>query len=182
MSERTPRRLDAEGLWQYALRALGRRAHSIAELRQKLLARAQCASDVAGILTRLKQSGYLDDRRYAEGFAASRLDNQGFGKRRVLSDLRRRRVAPPVAERAVQEAYQGVDEIQLIEDFLRRKFRHAPLKVYLAEPKNLAAAYRRLRGAGFSPGNALRVLKRYAREPELLDSIEEGEEEENRGL
>jgi len=182
MPERMPRRLDAEGLWQCALRALGRRAHSIGELREKLLGRAQRASDVAGVLTRLKQSGYLDDRRYAEGFSASRLENQGFGKSRVLRDLRRRRVAPPVAEKAVQEAYQGVDEIQLIEDFLRRKFRKTPLETHLAEQKNLAAAYRRLRAAGFSSTNALRVLKRYAREPECLDSMEGEEEQEDRGL
>jgi len=179
VSERRPRRLDAEGLWECALRALARRAHSAGELREKLLGRAQRASDVPGILARLKQSGYLNDQRFAEGYSASRLENQGFGKSRVLRDLRRRRVAPAVAEKAVQEAYREVDEIELIEDFLRRKFRNLALGTHLAEPKNLASAYRRLRGAGFSAGNALRVLKRYAREPELLDSMEE---EEERGL
>lgn len=71
-----------------------------------------------------------------------------------------------------------MDEIQLIEAFLRRKYRNTPLNTYLAERKNLAAAYRRLRGAGFSSGNVIGVLKRLAGEPELLDSLEEPEEEE----
>jgi len=50
MNERTPRRLDSEALWQYALRALAGRAHSAGDLRQKLERRAERAGDVAGIL------------------------------------------------------------------------------------------------------------------------------------
>lgn len=178
MGERASRRLDAEALFEYALGVLSARAHSIAELREKLLRRAERTQDVPSVLTRLKQCGYLDDRSFATSFSVSRLENQGLGGRRVLSDLRKRRVAPQVAEKAVQEAYRGVDEIQLIEAFLRRKYRNRPLNTYLAERKNLAAAYRRLRGAGFSPGNVISVLKRFAGEPELLDSVEERDEEE----
>jgi regulatory protein len=180
MAERTPRRLVANSLWDYALRLLGGRAHSTGELREKLLRRAECAEDVAPILLRLKQRGYLDDRRFAESYSAARLENQGFGKARVLSDLRRKRVAPKLAEDAVAGVYSGADEVVLIEDYLRRKFRGKQLETWLAEPKNLAAAYRRLRTAGFAAGNSIRVLKRFAAEPELLDSFE-GEEDAEGG-
>ena len=100
-------------------------------------------------------------------------ENQGLGKIRVLRELRQRRIAPQLAERAVTEAYRGTDEVRLIEDFLRRKFRTTPLTEYLAEPRHLASAYRKLRLAGFSSAASLRVLKRFASEPELLDSLEE---------
>jgi regulatory protein len=173
MGQRTPRRLDSEALWQYALRALGGRAHSVSELRQKLDRRAACAGDVPAVLARLKDYGFLDDKRYAEAVATWRLESQGLGKARALSDLRRRRVAPTVAEKAVAEIYREADEVALIEAFLRRKFRATPLDAFLAEPKHLASAYRRLRTAGFSSANSLRVLKRFAREPELLDGLEE---------
>lgn len=177
MSERTPRRLTANELWDYALRALGVRAHSIGELRDKLLRRAERAEDVAPLLAKLKECGYLDDRRFAESYSTARLENQGLGKSRVLSDLRRKRVAPKLAEEAVHSVYGGTDEVALIEDYLRRKLRGKALESWLAEPKNLAAAYRRLRTAGFTGGNSIRVLKRFAAEPELLDSLEgEGEE------
>jgi regulatory protein len=173
MSERTPRRLDSEALWQYALRVLGGRAHSAAELRQKLERRAERAADIAGVLARLKECGYLDDKRYAEAVASWRLDSQGLGKARALSDLRKRRVAPSVAEKAVAKVYSETDEVALIETFLHRKYRGVALDVFLAEPKNLASAYRRLRVAGFTSDNSLRVLKRFAREPELLDGLED---------
>ena len=157
MPERGPRRLGAEALWKFALTALGARAHSIGELREKLGRRAQRAGDVDSILSRLKQSGYLNDRSYAESYSAARLENQGLGKIRVLRDLRRRRVAPPVAERAVEAAYRGSDEIKLIEDFVRRKYRKARPEAFLADPRDLAAAYRRLLRAGFGPANVIQT-------------------------
>ncbi len=181
MSGRTPRRLDAEALWEYALHALGGRAHSVGELRQKLHRRAERAEDVAAVLVRLKEHGYLNDQRYAEAVASSRLESHGLGKGRALSDLRKRRVAPAVAEKAVAKVYAESDEVALVEAFLRRKYRTVALNEFLSEPKNLASAYRRLRTAGFSSANSLRVLKRFAREPELLDGLEEdstGDEEE----
>jgi regulatory protein len=173
LNQRDPRRLDSEALWHYALRALGGRAHSVGELRQKLERRAERAGDVAGVLARLKEHGYLDDKQYAEAVAAWRLDSQGLGKARALSDLRKKRVAPSVAEKAVGKVYADTDEVALIEAFLRRKYRNVALDVFLTEPKNLAAAYRRLRVAGFGSSNSLRVLKRFAREPELLDGLED---------
>jgi regulatory protein len=172
MPPRTPRRLDSEALFEYALRSLSARAQSIGELRQKLQRRAENSADVPPVLARLKESGYLDDRRYAESLASSRLENQGLGKARVLNDLRKRRIAPAVAEKAVSEAYKETDEIKLIEDYLRRKYRNTAFDQFLADPKNLAAAYRRLRMAGFSSGNCVRVLKRFAAEPEILDGLE----------
>jgi hypothetical protein len=87
--------------------------------------------------------------------------------------LRKRRAAPSVAEKAVAKVYSEADEVALIEAFLRRKYRSVTLDVFLAEPKNLASACRRLRVAGFGSANSLSVLKRFAREPELLDGLED---------
>jgi regulatory protein len=172
MDERTPRRLDRDGLWTYALRALGGRAYSTGEMREKLRRRAARAEDVDDTLSRLKESGYLDDRRFAEGFAAARLSNDRFGRTRVLQDLRVRRVAPALAEKTVGEVYRDVDEPALIEEWIRRKYRLVPREALFQEDKDMAAAYRRLLRAGFHSGEILRVLKKFARNPELLDSFE----------
>ena len=177
MDERTPRHLDAERLSNYALRALGGRAHSIGEMREKLARRAERAQDVETVLARLKDSQYLDDRRFAEGFATARLSNERFGKTRVLQDLRHRRVAPALAEKTVHAVYENVDESALIEEWIRRKYRTTPREGLFREDKDLASAYRRLLRAGFRTGEIVRVLKRFAKNPELLDSFEPPEEE-----
>ncbi len=179
MPRKPPQPLDQQALLEYALRRLAGRPHSVAEIRQKLVARAAEPADVTAVLERLKEYGYINDQRLSENFAAARLQNEGFGKARVVRDLRKKRVAPAVADRAVSEVYRGADEVALIEAFLRRKYRGKALDAFLAEPKNLASAYRRLRVAGFSSGNAVRVLKRFASEPDTLDAIEENPQEQD---
>ena len=141
-------------------------------MRQKLRTRAARAEDIDTTIARLKEYGYLDDRRFAESFTASRLENQGFGKTRVAQDLRSRRVAPALAETTVRKAYENVDEVALIEDYIRRKYRSKPREALFREEKDLASAYRRLMRAGFASANAIRALKRFAANPELLDNFE----------
>ena len=70
-----------------------------------------------------------------------------------------------------------VDEVRLIEAFLARKFRNKPLAVHLEGPRHMASVYRKLRLAGFSSGNAIRVLKRYAERADELASLEDEEPE-----
>jgi regulatory protein len=168
MSSRSRKKLDAAALWDYALGALGRRALSAGELRVRLENRAADAADVAKTITKLKEYGYLNDERFAESFSQARLEREGFGRQRVIRDLRSRRVAPGVAERAAMKTYEGTDETALAEEFVARKYRSKNLREYLAEPKNLAAAYRRLRYAGFGSAVSIRVLKRYSEQADEL--------------
>src|SRR3984957_3789519 len=175
MAKRQPQPLDRAKLLNVALRALGGRAHSSGELRDKLRRRAQNDQDVDAVLGELKEAGYLNDQRFAENYASARLENQGLGKMRVLRDLRQRRIAPKLAEQVTEKTYQQTDEAKLIEEFLRRKFRGKELGVYLSDQKNLAGAFRRLRYAGFSAGQSIRVLKRFASQPEVLDALESEE-------
>jgi regulatory protein len=178
MGPKQPRRLESGELWAYALKALGGRAHSTGELREKLRRRAAKAEDIEPVLSRLKDYGYLDDRRYAESYAAARLSNEKLGSARVVRDLRQRRVAPGLAEKSVNQAYREVKEEELIEDWVRRKYRLAPKENLFREDKDLAAAYRRLLRAGFRTSDIARVLKRFARNPDLLDDVALPEEAE----
>jgi len=177
MSERRARTLTGEALWAYALKLLAGRAHSIGELRDKMRRRAAEPEEVDGMLARLKELGYLDDRRFAEGFAAARLNTERLGRVRVVRDLRQRRVAPALAESTVANVYRDVNEAELIEEWIRRKYRMASREGLFQEDKELAGAYRRLVRAGFRSGEILRVLKRFAKNPELLDAFEPAEDE-----
>jgi regulatory protein len=173
MAFRTPKPLDVEGLMNYAARALSARAYTVSELKTRLKKRAARAEDVETVLGRLKEAGVVNDRRFAGSFAEWRRESQGMGKTRVLRDLMARRVAPAVAKQAVDAAFEGVDEIGMIEAFLKRKYRGKDLGALLQEQKELASAFRKLRGAGFSTGNSILVLKRYAAEAEQLEEINE---------
>lgn len=170
---KAPKPLDLNGLMAYSARILSSRAQSISELKAKLKRRAARQEDVDEVLRRLKEFGYLNDRKLADSLASWKRENHGVGKTRVLRDLLARRVAPAVAKQAADAAYSQADEIAMIESYLARKYRGKNLGALLAEEKHLASAFRKLRTAGFSAGNSIRVLKRYAAEAERLEEMED---------
>jgi regulatory protein len=165
--------LSAEALWSYALKALGARAQSTGEMRQKLIGKAERPADVEHTIARLRDYGYLNDTRFAENYAGARLENEGLGKSRVLRDLRERKVSTSLAQSTVNRLYGRLDEMELIADFIRRKIKtKEPLPEALEDQRILGNVYRKLLRAGFSSSNAIGALKRIAKKQDLLDSFE----------
>ena len=176
--------LDADSLYESAVKALGRRARSSGEMRELLRKRKGGKSEIEAVVQRLKENGYLDDTRFARAFVAARLENDLHGQARVRRDLKARRVKPEIAEAALQRGFEAVDEGQLLRNHLRRKVR---LSRPLNKPSAVAALYRRLLRAGFRSDTIVRELKGLlggslyqapaATEPvrwdELLDSLPE---------
>ena len=157
-----PAKLSEDALWDHALKQLSRRAHSSNELRNKLSQRAESPAAVTAVMQKLREYGYTDDQKYSEAFASSRLQNEGFGKFRVLRDLQSKRVSSNVAAEAVAKVFEGADEKELIDAYLARKYRAVVLHDFLQQDKNVASAYRRLRTAGFSSSATLAALKRHS--------------------
>lgn len=170
-----PRKLDPEELRDYALKLLASRALSVAQLKEKLRRRASDPESIDPLIAQLKEYGALNDRRYAESFSTNRASSGSHGSQRVLSELLKRKVAPKIAQKAVQNAFQDTNEPEMIAAWLERKYRNQNLSELLQEPARLASVYRRLRVAGFSSGASVRVLKRFAAEAGQLESLEDAE-------
>src|ERR1022692_3010217 len=157
MKERKRPRLDAAALWEYALRVLAGRAHSTGDLRQKLRGKAERAADVDPTIARLKEYGYLNDRKFAESFAAARLENEGLGKMRVLADLSRRRVAAAGAPDSGGKVFEDINYQALEQNFVRRKFRMAYKENLFQDEKQMASAYPRLPRTGVQTAATIAV-------------------------
>ena len=80
-----------------ALRLLGPREHSRAELADKLQRRGHDPAAVAGLLDEMEHAGLVDDTRFARLFAAARA-GRGQGPVRIRRDLAARGVAPKAVE------------------------------------------------------------------------------------
>ena len=171
-----PRKLAAEELFEFAVKLLTLRGHSTGELRTKLGRKAASRGDVDVAIARLNDVGYLDDKRYAESYASARVENEGFGRMRVLQDLRTRRISGKLAEQAVDQALEGRSESELIDAYIDRKMSSLVAAGPIEDEKKLATAYRRLRRAGFTSGGILAALKRKAASPELVNDAPEEEE------
>src|SRR5205807_10069361 len=91
-----PRQLETEAeLYDIAVRALMRRAHSIHEMKQKLEHRSDNKLLVQVVKARPKENGMIDDARYAKQFARQRTETRKQGKYRHARDPR----APRVSDR-----------------------------------------------------------------------------------
>jgi regulatory protein len=178
-----PRKLAAEELFEYAVKALAARGYSSGDLRNKLRLRAVDLADIDATIDRLREIGYLNDQRFAESYASARLANEGFGRMRILTDLRAHRISGELADGAVELALEGKPEAELIDAYIERRMPSltgpdpaAPDRK--KEEKKLATAYRRLRRAGFSSGATLAALKKKTASPELVEEFPEEEETE----
>jgi regulatory protein len=124
---------------------------------------------VDGVIDRLTDIGYLNDQRFAENYANARVENEGFGRMRLLNDLKTRRVSGEMAGQAVERALEGKSEAELIDAFIERRMSSIAAGGPIEDEKKLAAAYRKLRRAGFTSGPVLSALKRIAARSENLD-------------
>jgi regulatory protein len=168
---RKARKLAAEELFEYAVKALGARSYSTADLSAKLRLRAAHLPDIEATIARLKDIGYLDDSRYADSFASSRVANDGFGRMRILMDLQAHRVPRELAEGAVEKALTGLTEAEQIQAYIERRMP----SLVLDDERKLASAFRRLRRAGFSTSPVLAALKRIAAKPDMIEDFPEEE-------
>jgi regulatory protein len=177
VTPRSQSKLAPDQLWEYALRLLSQRAYSTGELRTKLATRAETAAVLNEVMAKLKEYEIVDDKKFAELYAASRRDNERFGKLRILRELKARKVPQAVAERAVAKIFSHVDEEALATQHLERKYRGSNLTEFLQEESRLASAFRRLRRAGFSTSSSIAVLKRFSSRASELESLPEEPEE-----
>lgn len=167
--------LNEQGLYEYAVGALGRRMRTEAELRRLMTARVEPGEHgqevMAAVLVRLREYGFLNDASYAETYARLRHENEKLGQRRVRQDLQRKGVAADLVEEAVTARYQGTDEEALVRAHLEQKRLKKP-----TNEKEAARVMRRLVTAGFSVGAIYKVLRRWDVAEETLAQLENMEE------
>jgi len=173
MSFPRPRKLESEDeLYEYAVGALARRMRSVAEMKRLLRARVEADTELGQalvelIICRLKDQGYLNDSRYASAFSTFRRDNEKFGRRRVITDLKAKGVHGEVIDKAIGDVYGEVDEEQLARQHLRRKRLEKP-----KDQKQAARIFRQLVRAGFSSKVIFRILKKWDVDEDLLSALE----------
>jgi regulatory protein len=159
-------------LYEYAVGALARRMRTVAELKRLLRSRVEADTEygrtlVELIIRRLKDNGYLNDSQYAAYFSSLRRDNQKFGRLRVVTDLKAKGVHGDVIDKAVDAAFDGVNEEKQAREYLRRKRIEKP-----KDQKQAARIFRQLVRAGFGSRTIFSILKRWNVDDETLGALE----------
>jgi regulatory protein len=168
-----PKQTDSEAvLYEYAVGALSRRMRSVAELKRLLRPRVEAETEhgktlVELVIRRLKDQGYLNDAGYAASYSSYRKDNEKFGRRRVVTELKLKGVHGDVIETAVASVYDEVDDEKQAREYLRRKRLQKP-----ADRKQAARIFRHLTRAGFAWKTIFKILKTWEVDDETLARLE----------
>jgi regulatory protein len=162
---------DEASLYEYAVGALGRRMRTVAELK-RLLRRKVEQSELGDLLVetviaRLKEQRYLNDTVYASTYSSLRKENDRFGRRRVISDLKQRGVHDDIIEKTVSAVYADTNEERLGRAFLARKRVKKP-----TSEKEAARIFRTMVRAGFGTRTIIAILKKWDVQDDVLTALE----------
>ena len=172
--------LNEAGLYDYAVKALGKQMRSEAGLRRLMQSRVEPGEHgeavIAAVVARLKEQRYLDDQSFAETYARLRQQNQKLGVRRVRQDLQQKGVRSDLIAETLEARYGQTNEEALAREHLERKRIRKP-----ENEKETARVMHRLVTAGFSTGVIYKILRQWDVPEEALaalDSLDEDAHEE----
>lgn len=144
--------------WDVALRLLGVRARSRAEIAERLARREFEPDVIADVLDRLSESGLIDDDDFAQEWVTSRHKYSGRGRVALRRELRTKGVAEETIESALAEIDPD-DERAQATALAQKKLASSSLD--LSDRNDRAKAYRRLAG----------LLGRRGFPPEMVSSV-----------
>jgi regulatory protein len=109
--------------YNYALSLLAARPYASSALRRKLIQKEYTAADTDDVIRRLLDNGLLNDAKFAEQYARSKMLSTGASKRRLTQDLYRKGVKGDVATQAIADVVEQdeIDPAVMIERVARKK-------------------------------------------------------------
>ena len=142
-----------------ALRMLAGRELSVSQVRERLRDREHQADEIDAAVTRLLETGALDDMRVAHAYARTASRIKGRGRLRIQQELQAMGIARDVATDALAATFADVDERGLIDKAIQKKLRRTGAGRTLTRPER-ARLYQFLMRQGFTPAGIAAALKR----------------------
>jgi len=110
--------------FQRAVKLLAARPRSIAELRERLQEGKRTTKvAVDEVIARLREYGYLDDERFAFGYASLKVRQRPIGRARLERELLFKKVNREVADEALDLVFAETSEEQLIDRAIEKRIR-----------------------------------------------------------
>ena len=109
--------------YNYALNLLAARPYATRALHRKLIQKQYSAADADDAIRRLVDNGLLDDAKYAEQYARSKILSSGSSKRRLQQDLYRKGIKGDLATNAIAAVLESeeIDPAAVLERVAKKK-------------------------------------------------------------
>lgn len=142
VAERAPRLVNPEKArertFQRAVKLLAAKPRSVAELRERLLEKQWTnEATVESVLAKLGEYGYLNDERFAFGYASYRVRQKPMGRQRIMRDLQMKKVDRETADEALRLVFEETPEESLIDRAIEKRTRLRGLPRTRSEIKSL---------------------------------------------
>jgi regulatory protein len=123
---------------QRAVKLLAAKPRSIGELRERLLEKQWTnAEAVEAVLAKLTEYGYLNDERFAFGYASYKVRERPVGSRRLQRALALKKVDKETADEALKLVFEQTPEEELIDRAIEKRVRLRGRPKTRAETKSL---------------------------------------------
>jgi regulatory protein len=115
--------LTPPSAYNYALNLLSARPYATRALHRKLIQKQYSAADADEAIRRLVDNGLLDDAKYAEQYARSKITTTGASKRRLQQDLYRKGIKGDLATNAIANVLESeeIDPAAVLERVAKKK-------------------------------------------------------------
>jgi regulatory protein len=149
-----------------ALKMLGRRELSVAQVRDRLKEREHSSADIDSAIEVLLETRALDDGRVARAYARTASNVKGRGRLRIQRELQEMGIAKDVIAEAIAEVFGDVDERALIDKAIKKKLRFSsgPRKPLSFQERS--RLYQFLMRQGFTPAGISAALRKIGASPE----------------
>jgi regulatory protein len=107
-----------------AVKLLAAKPRSAAELRERLLEKSWTNTEIVdGVIEKLKEYKFVDDRQFAGDLALSKLRQKPQGKRRLQQSLSQKKLDKEIVEAALRSAFEKMPETELIDSAIAKRLR-----------------------------------------------------------
>lgn len=128
------------------------------DIARKLRAKALSETDVQHVIEELKRRRFLDEHRFAAGFARDKVRFAGWGRLKIRAALAARHIPSDVIEEAL-----GAIEPDDYRQAILRAARGKAASLDLNLPEERAKLTRHLLSRGFEPGLVSRLMSKIPR-------------------
>lgn len=127
LSEEKAAQLQAEDTlevgYQRALKYIGYRMRSVAEVQDKLIDYGFAEEEIVGVVERLRRNGFIDDERFAEAWIENRVEFRPRSHRALSFELRQKGVPDDVIDETLEKTISDEELAYLAATKQSRKYK-----------------------------------------------------------
>ena len=108
---------------QRAFRFLGRRLHSVSELRTKLLQKGYEKLLIENVLDELEKKDYLNDNEFAKMFAEEKIKTKLWGEKKLRNELIKKGVSEQIIVETIKSSISAEDNFTNAMEVATKKYK-----------------------------------------------------------